>query len=121
MAGAVLVGGGHAAVTVRDPGPEGHATWLVLFTPVRVDWPHATTEGEERALRAHAEQLQALAEAGRAVVAGPVLSAELGVLVLDGLALPEVEATLAADAMVAAGHFRAEVRAMRVSMERSHP
>jgi uncharacterized protein YciI len=100
--------------------PGGQQTWLVFFRPARPDWPDDMTAEEASALRRHFDQLQALTEAGTCVVAGPSLDAEYGLLVVDGLSQGDVVRRLEADAMVAAGFFRAEVRAFRLSLERAH-
>jgi uncharacterized protein YciI len=108
-------------VTVTDPGPEGHGTFFVGFRPTRPDWPAAMTTDEEQALGEHAQGLSDLADAGTCVLAGPCLDAQLGVAVYDGLTVEDVVAQLEADAMVVAGFFTAEVRAMRLSFEREKP
>lgn len=103
---------------MSDPGPPGHTTFFVTFRPTRPDWPDALTEDEQRALGEHADALSALAEAGTCVVAGPCLDGQLGVAVLDGWDLDAARDHLAQDAMVVAGCFTADVRAMRLSFER---
>jgi hypothetical protein len=108
-------------VTVTDPGPDGHRTYLVSLRPGRPDWPQAMTPDEQRALGEHAQGLSDLADAGTCVIAGPCLDAGLGIAVYDGLTVDEAVAQLEGDAMVAAGYFTAEVRAMRLSFEREKP
>jgi uncharacterized protein YciI len=108
-------------VTVTDPGPAGHRTFFVGFLPTRSDWPAAMTDNEVQALGAHAQGLSDLADAGTCVLAGPCLDAQLGIAVYDGLTVDEVVAQLETDAMVVAGFFTAEVRAMRLSFEREKP
>ena len=105
-------------VTVADPGPDGHTTFLVHLRPTRTDWPEAMTDDEGTALARHFAQLQELTRQGRCVIAGPTLDASLGVAVLDGLTADEARGLLEADAMVVAGYFSAELRAMRLSLER---
>jgi uncharacterized protein YciI len=117
----VVVGGSGEAVHVAHAGPDGCTTFLVLFTPTRPGFPEAMTAQEEDALARHFAQLEALTEAGTSVVAGPTLDAALGVWVVDGLPLHRLLDHLRADAMVAGEHFRAEVRAMRLSLERVRP
>jgi uncharacterized protein YciI len=106
-------------VTVSEPGPEGHRTFFVTVRPTRANWPRDLTEDEERALQGHADGLEALTERGLCVLAGPCLDFQLGVSVYDGLTLPEALAEVEADPMVVAGYFDADVRAMRLSFERS--
>lgn len=107
------------SVTVTDPGPAGHRTFLVSLRPTRPDWPARMTPDEDRALGEHAQVLSDLADAGTCVIAGPCLDAQLGIAVYDGLTVDEAVAQLGADPMVVAGYFTAEVRAMRLSFERS--
>jgi uncharacterized protein YciI len=78
------------------------------------------TEAERHALSAHFQQLQELTAAGVCVVAGPTLDADYGICIMDGLDQVEVLARLEHDAMVSAGFFRAELRAYKLSLERSH-
>lgn len=106
-------------VTVSDPGPDGHRTFFVTLHPTRPDWPAAMTADEQRAVSGHAETLSALADQGVCVIAGPCLDAQLGVAVYDGFTAQEAAAQLATDPMVVAGYFDADVRAMRLSFERS--
>lgn len=108
-------------VTVSDPGPAGHTTFFVTFRPTRPGWPEGLTADEQRALGEHADGLAALADAGTCVIAGPCLDGQLGVGVLDGWDADEVRAYLERDAMVVAGCFTADVRAMRLSFERVTP
>jgi hypothetical protein len=108
-------------VTVTDPGPAGHRTFLVTLHPTRANWPAAMTDDEQRALSEHAAGLSALADRGLCALAGPCLDAQLGVAVYDGLTLEQTTAQLAGDAMVTAGYFDAQVRAMRLSFERVSP
>jgi uncharacterized protein YciI len=108
-------------VTVTDPGPTGHRTFFVSFLPTRGDWPHGMSEDETRAISAHADGLSALADAGTCVVAGPCADGRLGVAVYDGVTLEDAVAQIRTDAMVVAGYFDAEVRAMRLSFEREKP
>ena len=105
-------------VAVVDGGAEGHTTFLVHLRPTRPDWPQERTDDETRCLGEHFALLQRLTLEGTCVVAGPTSDASLGVEVLDGVTVDEVVALLEADAMVAAGHFTAEVRAFRLSLER---
>jgi uncharacterized protein YciI len=108
-------------VTVTDPGPAGHRTFFVTLHPTRPDWPAEMTADEERAVGEHAQALSDLADAGTCVVAGPCLDAQLGIALYDGLTVDEAVAQLETDAMVVAGYFTAEVRAMRLSFERAKP
>lgn len=108
-------------VTITDPGPAGHRTFFISFRPTRPDWPAAMTEDEQRAVSGHAQGLSDLADAGTCVLAGPCLDAQLGVAVYDGVTLEEAVPQLEGDAMVVAGYFTAEVRAMRLSFERARP
>lgn len=112
---------GRVRVTVSDPGPAGHSTFFVTFRPTRPDWPTDMTADEQRALGEHADGLAALTQDGRCVVAGPCLDAQLGVAVLDGWPVEAARAHLEQDAMVVAGYFTADVRAMRLSFERVTP
>ena len=109
------------SVVVRDPGPAGCTTFLVSLTPTRPDWPAAMTPDEDAAIAAHFEHLRALTEAGTCVLAGPTLDAQLGVCVLDGVDVSAAAALLRDDPMVVAGFFDAELRAMRLSLERVRP
>lgn len=106
-------------VTVSDPGPAGHTTYLVSLHPTRADWPQDPTAEEQEALAAHFRQLEALTRQGRCVIAGPCLDAQLGVAVLDRMTVDEARDLLLQDAMVVAGYFTADLRAMRLSLERS--
>jgi uncharacterized protein YciI len=106
-------------VTVSDPGPDGHTSYLVSLTPGRSDWPAGMTADEQAALSSHAAMLEAACADGRCAVAGPCLDAQLGIAVWDGPTLDELLAVVSADAMVVADFFHADVRAMRVSFERS--
>lgn len=110
--------GRRGQVTVTEAGPEGHTTYLVHFTPTRADWPDSMTPDEDTALEAHFSQLQRLTAVGTCVVAGPTLDAQLGVCLLDGVDVGAAQELVAADAMVVAGFFDAELRAMRLSLER---
>ena len=108
-------------VTVTDAGPAGHRTFLISFHPTRPDWPRDMTPDEQRAVGEHAQTLSDLAAAGTCVVAGPCLDAQLGVALYDGVTVEEAAAQLETDAMVVAGYFTAELRAMRLSFEREKP
>jgi uncharacterized protein YciI len=76
------------------------------------------TDDEKTALGAHCAALQARTARGQCVVAGPTLDGQIGLLVADGVTLPELQEWLSADAMVAAGYFDAAVRAWKLSLER---
>jgi len=106
---------------VSDPGPAGHTTFFVTFRPTRPGWPESLTADEQRALGEHADGLAALTQVGTCVIAGPCLDGQLGVGVLDGWDADAVRSYLAQDAMVVAGYFTADVRAMRLSFERVTP
>lgn len=106
-------------VAVVDPGPVGHTTFLVHLRPGRPDWPHDLTPDEDRCMSEHFALLQRLTAEGTCVIAGPTSDASLGVEVLDGVTVEEAVALLEADAMVVAGYFSAEVRAFRLSLERT--
>lgn len=79
------------------------------------------TSEEDAALAAHFAHLQELTGAGTCVIAGPTLDAQLGVCVLDGVDVAGACALLEQDPMIVAGFFDAELRAMRLSLERVRP